>query len=145
MLNDARISDDGSAHVYRRAVVQALKDHVQKLTSLCHEIKSKYEVMCRRLEEETRECEVRSRQAGNEVVAMCSVCLLRPANRVIIPCCHVASCRVCDIHLGSCPICRKSIMRSIEVNLLVWSGELSSDNNSQLSRSKPNGTIRFLH
>lgn len=40
----------------------------------------------------------------------CSVCLIRKIQVLFLPCQHLACCRMCNVYLKRCPICRERIM-----------------------------------
>eukprot|EP01012_Entosiphon_sulcatum_P036011 TRINITY_DN4580_c0_g1_i1.p1 TRINITY_DN4580_c0_g1~~TRINITY_DN4580_c0_g1_i1.p1 ORF type:complete len:260 (-),score=41.22 TRINITY_DN4580_c0_g1_i1:198-938(-) len=42
---------------------------------------------------------------------LCSVCLERPKDMLIVPCGHIATCMACSKRLHKCPLCRASVQR----------------------------------
>ena len=48
---------------------------------------------------------------------LCSVCLDKPYNTVLVPCCHACVCVGCSKHLEICPLCRAVIKSTMKIFL----------------------------
>ena len=85
------------------------RDYVEQLESMCHAGLGRILERRAALAHE----EERARQQRSE----CAVCAAAPRGIALVPCGHIACCRVCGPTLTSCPICKAKIEQQVPVCL----------------------------
>uniref|UniRef100_A0A7S1KYE5 RING-type domain-containing protein n=1 Tax=Neobodo designis TaxID=312471 RepID=A0A7S1KYE5_NEODS len=50
----------------------------------------------------------------------CNICYSRSVNCALMPCAHVATCRVCAARLDKCPICREDVTRFVAFKTRIY-------------------------